>query len=474
MLPFKANSIFSDAFGTVIVRMFGIVLMFGSTTVVALMLGPAEYGAYSAALAMALLLAALAPVGSDRILTRNLSITKTSEESGRETALAHLCTVITLIALAGALLVSWWILSRGLNKSQLARTVLLAAIMLIPLTAVFLRQWIAIPLIGSRRAVIPEQTVLPFVFTASMLLIASTGWKSSAETAAVTYAVVMAIVWIGSLRTRAILLIYRSAWHAVSGISRLDIRRQFLEGLPFVSVSIGSILTQTCMPLVIATTCGLEATAYFSLAFPYAALATIPLGAFNLAMISSCAKYYRLGEFAEANHAVRSAATVTFLLSAGIVAAVWIASPLLSIMLGVEYQIVSRLLPALLLGMIVDCMTGPTIPVMQTMKMEKTYSQALFVFIPIQWCMVYWFGQVAGIEGTALAYLSSRCLWNVIVVTTIYKRRGLVMLPYLGFQKSLREFSPSLEPESSRDRPTQSHWTSASLGENSVLPARAA
>jgi O-antigen/teichoic acid export membrane protein len=470
----KTNPLFCDAFGTLVVRMFGIVLIFGSTTVLARLLGPTEYGAYSAALAMTLLLAALAPLGSDRILTRNLATAKTTEESGRETARAHLCTGITTVVFLPALLVASAVLRYGLHNQSLARTSLLTAIMLVPLTAVFLRQWIAIPLIGSRRAVIPEQTLLPFAFTVGMLLIAAAGWKSGATTAASMYAMIMVLVWFGSLQTKEIRVVYCSAWTAVSKISRSEIGRLLHEGLPFVSVSIGSILTQTCMPLVIAATCGLEATAYFALAFPYAALPTLPLGAFNLTMISRCARHYQLGEFAEAQHAVRSAATITFLLSAVISIAIWIGSPLLPMLLGAEYHMVSRLLPALFLGVIVDCLTGPTIPVMQTMKMEKTYSQALFAFIPIQWSLVYWFGNFAGVEGTALAYLSSRCLWNVIVVATIYKRRGLVMLPYLSFRKALGEFSPPPELESRRYRTKQSLWANMTTTDTSVAPARAA
>ncbi|RLT03324.1 MAG: lipopolysaccharide biosynthesis protein [Planctomycetota bacterium] len=469
----KPSTTLSDAFGTFVVRMVGIALMFVSTTVTARLLGPEEYGTYSAALALAVLLAALAPLGTDRILVRSLSSPKCPEETGRETTIAHLCTAIVATLLLCGILTAWFVNSFVFYNPPCARTCLLATGMFVPLAVVYLRQWLAIPLIGSRRALIPEQTILPLVFTTSLLLLAAAGWKPNAAIAASTYAIVMSIVWIGSLQAEPIRSVYRSAWNAILSVGRSDIRRQFRDGRPFVCIGIGSLLTQSCMPLVIAATCGFEETAYFSLALPYATLASIPLGVFNLSIIPRCARHYNRGEFAATSHAVRSAATVTFLLAAVLSIMIWICSPLLLTVLGEEFRMVCRLLAPLLLGVIVDSLTGPTIPVMQTMKMERNYSRALFAFIPIQLCLVYGFGKVAGIEGTAFSYFAARCLWNIIVFTTIYQHRGLVMLPYLRVTQAFHESPPALE-QTIRSRPKQSLWKNSSVPDVPVAPARAA
>ena len=463
----------SDAFGTFVVRMVGIALMFVSTTVTARLLGPAEYGIYSAALALAMLLAALAPLGSDRILIRNLSSTKCLTETGREIAIAHLCTAIVATLLLSGSLAAWLISSFVFDQQNWARTTWLATVMFIPLTVIYLRQWLAIPIIGSRRAVIPEQTILPIVFTASLLLMAAAGWKLSATIVAATYAIVMGVVWTGSLQTGQIRDVYGAAWAAVPSASRFNIRQQLRDGLPFVSVGIGSVLSQSFLPVVVAATCGFEKTAFFVLAYPFASLAMVPHGAVNLTMIPRCARHFKHGEFVEASHAVRSAATVMVMTGVALSFMIWICSPLLTMLLGTDYSMVHRLLPALLLGVIVDCLTGPTIPVMQTMRMETTYSHALFAFIPIQLCIFYWFGKIAGIEGAAIAYFTSRCLWNIIVFTAIYRQRGLVMLPYLRVTQAVHENPPQLE-HSIRSRPKQSLWKNHSVPDVPAAPARAA
>ena len=470
----KPTRMLTDAFGTLVMRMAGIALTLVSTTVAARSLGPVEYGAYCTALAMAMLLAALAPLGSDRILVRNLSTTKCPMATGRETAIAHLCTTITTAVLVGGSLTAWAVNSFIFDKPEWAQTSLLATIMFVPRTLMSLRQWLAIPIIGTPRAVMPEQTILPFLFTTSLLLIVAAGGKLSAGTAAAIYSVMMVIVWIGSLQISSIRVVYRAAWKAIWDTGRSDVSRQFRNGLPFVSVGIGSVLIQSGMPIVIAAACGFEEAAYFAIAASYAGLAIIPLNAFNLSMIPCCARLYKLGEFAAAQHAVRSAATVTFSLAATLSIILWVCSPLLTTLLGTEYHMVCRLLPPLLLSILVDCLSGPTNPVMQTMKMETTHSRTLFGLVPIQFGLVYWLGSVAGIEGAAFAYLISRCLWNVIVVTRIYQLRGLVMLPYLSVRKAFSESAPVPENVTTHHRPQQCLWPTGLTPETTLSPARAA
>lgn len=470
----KNNSIFSDAFGTLAMRMVGVGLTFVSTPVIARLLGPLEFGAYSAAVALASLLAALAPLGSERILVRNLSATRSPDEVARETAIAHLCTGVVTAVVTIGLFVVWGCSGLVDGNPGWSRTALLAAVMFVPRTVLSLRQWLAIPLIGSRRAVMPEVTVLPFLFTTSLLLLAAAGLRLTAANAAVISGSMTVVVWIGALQTRGIREVYNSAWKAMQHATRSEVMSQYRNGLPFVSVGIGAVVTQSCMPIVIAATCGFEEAAYFALAFSCAGLATIPLPAFNLTMIPRCARLYKSGDFTGAQHAVRSAATATFSLAVALSIAMWLGSPVLTVLLGTDYSMVSRLLPALLLSMIVDCLTGPTNPVLQTMKMEQTHSRTLLAFLPIQFGLVFLLGSAVGIEGAAIGFLISRCLWNIVIFTRIYQVRGLVMLPYFGFMDAFRIPQPASDCESPKGRSEPSRWKFVSGSATSMSQVKAA
>jgi O-antigen/teichoic acid export membrane protein len=466
------TSMLSDAFGALVVRVFGIALMFVSTTLTARMLGPAEYGTYSAALALSLLLATLAPMGTDRILVRNLSVTKCAEAAGRETAIAHLCAALVAALLMAGTVIAWLTNALVLDNSKWAQTTMLATILFVPLTVTYLRQWVAIPLIGTRRALMPEQTILPVVFCAALLFSSAAGVRSTALTAAILYAGVLWLIWAVSVKTKSLGALYDSAFRTLKTAGKLPVRERLREGTSFVTVAVGAIASQSCMPLVIAATCGFADTAYYALAMPFAAIPAIPLGVFNLTMIPRCTRHYQNGEFAEANHAVRRAATATFAVAAVISIAVWSMSPYLILILGSDYAAVCRLLPFLLLAVMVDCLTGPTIPVMQTMGMEVPYARALFAYIPVQLGLVYWFGNRMGIEGAATAYLAARCLWNIAVVALIFKIRGLIMLPYLSPVKALTESSSSRG-----DGFTRSAWLAAGCAvveDRAPISARAA
>lgn len=451
----KPSTMLSDAFGTLVVRVIGIVLMFVSTTLTARLLGPDEYGTYSAAFALALLLATLAPLGSDRILVRNLATMKSPAEIGQETAITHLGTAWMVSILFCGLLSFWFLSQFVLDNAVWARTSLLAAIMFVPLTAIYLRQWLAIPLIGTRHAVLPEQTLLPLFFTAMLLAAVSVGLHLTASITAAVYASVTVLVWTLSLRSRALRTAYQSAIQCVPGIQKSAVIRRIIEGTAYVAVAIGAIVSQSCMPLTIAATCGFKETAYYALAMPFGALPAIPLGVFNLTMFPRCARLYQNGQLAEANHTVRSAATMTFGLSLGVAVVVWIGSPLLITVLGVEYTTVCVILPALLLAAVVDSLTGPTMPVMQTMKMEKTYSHMLIASVPMQLGLIYILGNVASVEGCALGYMVSRILWNIAVVIRIRKMRGLIMLPYVNPARAWQEFQDVAQTGSSQRYPHQ-------------------
>ncbi len=440
----------SDAFGTLVVRMVGIALIFGSTTLTARILGPAEYGAYSAAMALALLLATLAPLGSDRILVQSLSTSKSDAEIGRETAITHLGTACSVAVLFCGLIGTWLCCTFVIVNPNWARTSALAAILFVPLTVIYLRQWLAIPLIGARRAVMPEQTILPLIFTTTLLTVTVMKLRLTATTTAITYAGMVLFVWLLSLTSRRIRSAYQSAIGVLSEIPTPVVFRRMMAGLAYLAVAVGAIVSQTCMPLTIAATCGFTETAFYALAMPFAALAAIPLGVFNLTMFPRCSRLYQNGQMAEAEHAVRSSATIMFGLSVGIGFVVWIFSPLLVVLLGIEYTTVCHLLPALLLAAMIDSLTGPTLPVMQTMKMEQTCGRMLYASIPVQLGLIYLLSEVASVEGAAVAYLLSRVLWNIAVVLVIKRLRGITMLPYLSFRLAWREFHELPDPSTAQ------------------------
>ena len=89
-------------------------------------------------------------------------------------------------------------------------------------------------------------------------------------------------------------------------------------------------------------------------------------------------------------------------------------------------------MPILLIATLIDCLTGPTVPVMQTMGLQHFYARAFFGHWPLQLILVVILGGSWGLTGAAAGYLVSRSLWNLLIVIQIYRSPGLLMLPYLN------------------------------------------
>ncbi len=417
------------------VRVLGLLLMFACTTLTARLLGPSEYGTYSTGLSLAILLATLAPLGTDRVLVKQLSLNQSPEAAVPEIALTHRCTLLVSGVLLGGCLLGA-VLFQRVGPHAWSQAVSLAAILLVPLTLTYLRQWVAIPLVGTRRALMPEQILIPGL---TLLLLTGMAWRSTrpltASTATLIVSVLTFVVWGGTTYRGVLRPLYLQAFQDRStGAGGLVERVS--AGLPFVFVAVGSIVCQRGIPLVVAAGCSFADTAHFSYAMLVAGLPSLPLGILSLTLIPRFARHYHNGHLEESQRLARNASTMIFLTAVGLSAGLLIASPAIPWILGAPWRAVTTLLPALLLASLVDCLTGPTMPVMQTTGMERTYSCLFLVYVPVQLLLLYVLSQWAGVQGAAVAYLLGRCLWNLLVTTLIYRQRSLVMLPAL---ESLRE-----------------------------------
>ena len=441
----QTSAMLTDAIGALLVRGLGIGLMFVSTTIAAHLLGADEFGTFSSALSLAMLLATIAPIGTDRIVARNLSTIESDAESGREIALTLASTiagacVLTLIILPVTLLSSFFN-----QNTEWTRVLLLAGGLFVPLSCIYVRQWVALPLAGTRRALMPEQTLLPLAFSISLLGCSWLRIKPNAIATVLLYLASMVIVLTVTTQARAMRPLLNPVLTQLRAIRSGLVRQRMLEGLPFLLFSVGAVACQASIPITLAATVGFRGTACFMLAVPYAALPSLTLGIMNLSLLPQLRRHYRNHEMSRAGHCVRSAATLTFYAATMVSTIIWWSTPVVVTILGQDYVAVAGLLLPLLLAAMVDCLTGPTVPVMQTMGLEAFYTRAMLCYLPVQICLMAAAGTVSGIQGAAFAFLIARVLWNIAIAVHIYRVQGLCMLPYINVMNA---FWPSAEAAS--------------------------
>lgn len=424
-------SLISDAIGTMAVRMLGIGLVFLTTAVLAPVLGPQQYGSYCAGMALAIVLASLAPLGTDRVLTRNLATNRDPVQSARETAVSHAATLLCcgLVLTLGSL--QFLFRHRLPFSAAWLESCLLASIVFVPLTLTNLRQWIAIPLIGTRKAVIPEQTLLPISFLGTIGVLHVCGIRISALSAATAYAGVGTVVWSLSLLNPTIRSAYSMALRQPPAFS--SVSSAIAEALPFVNVSVGGILLQRCTPLITAETCGFHETGHYSVALQLAALPALPMGVATLVILPRCSRLFSQNDHSGLNRTIRRSATMTFVFAVGIAAALWFSRPALLMIFGSEYARVLELLPFLLIAGIVETLAGPTMAFMQAMRVENLLARSILLFIPVQLGSVYVFSLWLGAEGAALGLILSRSVWVAMTIWIIASQHRIVSLPSPGY-----------------------------------------
>ena len=441
----QTSAMLTDAIGALLVRGLGIGLMFVSTTIAARLLGADEFGTFSSALSLAMLLATIAPIGTDRIVARNLSTTESDAESEREIALTLASTiagacVLTLIILPVTLLTAFFN-----QNTEWTRVLLLAGGLFVPLSFIYVRQWVALPLAGTRRALMPEQTLLPLAFSISLLGCSWLRIKPNAIATVLLYLASMVIVLTVTTQARAMRPLLNPVLTQLRAIRSGLVRQRMREGLPFLLISVGAVACQASIPITLAATVGFRGTACFMLAVPYAALPSLTLGIMNLSLLPQLRRHYRNHEMSQAGHCVRSAATLTFYAATMVSTIIWWSTPVVVTILGQDYVAVAGLLLPLLLAAMVDCLTGPTVPVMQTMGLEAFYTRAMLCYLPVQICLMAAAGTLSGIQGAAFAFLTARVLWNIAIAVHIYRVQGLCMLPYINVMNA---FWPSAEAAS--------------------------
>jgi len=439
----KPITLLSDAFGAMTVRVIGMVLLFASTTLAARVLGSEEYGAFNAAFSLAVLLATFAPLGSDRVMLRNLSTSNSTQDAAQETAQTHHTTAVV----AGLLFVLLMIAVIGGNAVGLSDgwqvTLFLTAVMFIPVALTYLRQWVAVPILGARVAFIPEQTILPLVFMIILGMLKLLGFPMTAFSAAFSFAAIMLAIWIWSIQGGALGQIYGIAIR--QKITFDAVLQRLKTGLPFTGVALGTAMLQRSLPLVIVATCGFSATAQFSIALSFANLAGIPLGILNLCILPRCTMLVRNSQLEEAGGLVSSTAGMALLLSSAIGMTTCVVSPVVIQMLGESYSGISLILWLLVIATVIDSIPGPSVALLQAMHLEGVWSRIILTFVPFQLFVIWAASAVGGLTGAAAGYLVMRALYNLLIIGTVYRLRGVLILPKISMNllsESVRTTQP--------------------------------
>jgi O-antigen/teichoic acid export membrane protein len=416
------------------VRAAGVAFSFGVGLFVARTLGPEQLGAYQATLSVSIILAAIGIAGTAQPSMRRIAALTDGEGMGisREVALAHVQTGVALLVIEVALLSG----AAFAGASDATQSLLLHVAMLIPgLALLSLRQWIALPVQGTAGSLAPEQIGLPVVFALLVLLVAGPAGLAASE-ALVMYALACGLVWLVTAWQSGLLaLLFRGLQ---PGPAVADLPARFRVGRPFVILALVDMLsTYTVVPLV-AGLLNLESAGQLAMATQFAMLVGLPLQVISLTIMSQCIQLHRDHDVGGLESLVRTAATLSFGLSAVLAIGLYLFFDVVLGVVGPGFGQSGQLLPILIVGQLINAVTGPNGPTLWVVGRESDVVRVQSV------AAILHLGAVAGaaysgsVVGVAVAVVAASAIRNVLMSLVLYRRVGVVLLPYVPFRRAAR------------------------------------
>lgn len=396
-------------------------LMLAASVLAARHLGPAAFGAYSAAVALALLLGVLAGLGLQTLLVRQVAAYGALGDwarlhgllrgSGRTVAAAS-------VLLAGSAIAIAWI------KAPAHAPTLAWALALVPMIA--LNGLRSGALRGLHRVVlaqVPECLVVPAGFVAALLAFESLGWPLSPASAAALRALATAAALVagGWFLARSLPRPVRAS------APRYEGRAWAASAGPLFFIGLLSVVNLQADVLLVAALRGPESAGVYQAAARGAELVAFSLLVANFALQPMISRLHALGDRA----GLQRAATLTARMALGgalPLALVFAAfgGPILGAVFGAPFERGALSLAILCAGQAVSAALGSVDHLLNMTGHERDTLLGLALGAAVNIVLNLLLVPHWDIEGAALATAASLVLWNVALSCRVRLRLGII------------------------------------------------
>ncbi len=388
------------------------------------LLGVAGFGAYSFALAWVGLLNIPSILGFDRLLIREVAVHRTRSEWGLMKGLLLRTSQLVLLASCGVALLAAgaaWLLSGGLEPRMLHA--FWVAMFLLPLTSLSLLRQAALR--GLYRVVsgqVPEMFIRPVLFIAligGVYLVLDTGM--SASWAVGLNAVALAIAFlIGALMLR------RSLPLAVKTERPAYATRLWLgSALPLMFVSGAQVINTRADIVMLGAIRGAEEAGVYTVATRGADLIAFVLLAVNAAFGPVVASLYAAGDLGRLQRVVTKSTRFIFLASLPLAVGFMVFGWWFMLIFGEGFTRGATALAILSAGQLVSAAVGTVGVLLVMTNYERFAALGVGIGAVINVGLNATLIPIFGLEGAAVATMSSLVVSNLITAVWVYRKLGI-------------------------------------------------
>jgi O-antigen/teichoic acid export membrane protein len=411
--------------GSLALKVFNVPLAMGCAAVLARLLGPAGYGAYSYALAIVQVPAVLAQLGMPVLLVRELAGYRVREQWGLLTGLLRYASWVVLGASllfgAGAYLLGPLLFHR-LGAAQL--DTFRWALLLVPLLALGATKGASLRGLGLvLQGQLHELGLQPL----SLSLLLLCGWLVASSQLDSVQAMLLNVA-ATALTVGAVWALARSARRSRSQTAApsYETPRWRASTLPLTLYAVTQmVLGQTDLVALGLLRPPREVGVYRVVVLG-AGLVPFGMQAFNVAVAPHVARLHAAGDVAGMQRVVRSTARSTFLLTLPVALALLVCgSQILSLVFGPDYAEGSAALRILVLGQLASVGVGSVALLLNMTGHESSVVRAQLLAALLHVALCSWLVPRSGMLGAAASAAIAMAIWNVILWWEVKQRLGI-------------------------------------------------
>lgn len=416
------GKIATGAAGTLAVKVSGTGLNFAANIVLARLLGASSYGAYGFALAWTEILTIPAVLGLDQLLAREVAYLRQKQEwasikyllrqSDRLVILSSI--VVTLLAVV---LVSFL---EGTIDPEMSQA-LYISLALIPITAMMLEREGFLRGLG--RVVsgqLPNQLVKQAAFLTIIGIMVYCFAPAMSGADAVAYNVVGGIL---ALSLSISLLRYYRPKHVKTAVQIRLPRKVFVAALPFTVIAGLSVINAQADVVMLGFMIGAEETGIYRIITRLVMLIGIALLAVNIPLGPAISELYAKNDIKKIQELTTKAAVVATTIAFPVAVAFFFTGEwILLFLFGHEFEKGATALALLAVGQLFNALAGSVGVLLAMTKYEKLVIVGLSISGIINIGLNFLLIPSFGIEGAAVAAMTSMFIWNLLLVYFVWKK----------------------------------------------------
>lgn len=407
--------------GTVLLQGAALVMGFGTSILLARLLGASAYGLYVYSLAWASVLALPAVLGLDRFLVRGIAVYEVERQWQLMAGLLRRTN--QLVMLTSTLIASVGCVVAVLFLSDSVRWPFCVAMLFIPFTALTLIRQGAMQAIGRvMTGQLPEYLIRPVVTLAAIGVVELVAH----DTLTTTTALAANVGGVAFAFAVGALLLRRALPAALDTAQPRYATRQWLHAaLPMMLIAGVWLANNYVATLVVGTLDGSRAAGIYSVVEKGAELTVLVLIAANMPLAPVIARMHARRDSEGLQHATERVAQATFLVSVPVAIAFAALPDLYLTLFGASFRAGGVALRIMALAQLANAAAGPAGNVLIMTGHERSAVRGVGVGLVSNFVLGIVLVPPLGVTGAAIAFAASLVLWNVLLVLSARRRVGV-------------------------------------------------